>query len=311
MAAKITARLIELTYEAALKSYWRKEALRKFLRASHIAESHLATWAEGESKREFLDRTFSKLQASDRGKALIYEMARSLSEQTSFPDLRSWEDSAQKTADAKQAVAEIKAYLKQQDEEIRSEQDKDAAKAKAREERQEIQRHTTDRAKLQRRLEELTPAIGTQQGGYDFQEWFYDVLQFSEITSRRPYVSKGRQIDGTLTNEGTTYLVELKFTGVQAGSTDIDSLKAKVDSKADNTMGVMVSISGYSSRAIEEASGKQTKLLLMDASHLYLFLQGVIRFSEIISRSRRHASQTGDSYLPGSKLYDEQDMGEN
>lgn len=305
MAAKITARLIELTYEAALKSYWRKEALRKFLRATHIAENHLATWAGDESKREFLDRTFSKLQASDRGKALIYEMARSLSEQTSFPDLRTWEDSAQKIADAKQAVAELKVYLKQQDEEIRSEQDKEAAKARAREERQEIQRHTTDRAKLQKRLEDLTPAIGTQQGGYDFQDWFYDLLQFSEIPSRKPYVSNGRQIDGTLTNEGTTYLIELKFTSSQAGSTDIDSLKAKVDSKADNTMGVMVSISGYSSTAIEEASGRQSKLLLLDASHLYLFLQGVIKFSDIISRVRRHASQTGESRLDASKLYNE------
>jgi hypothetical protein len=303
MAEKITARLIELTYEAALKSYWRKEALRKFLRASHIAEGHLATWATEESKREFLDRTFSKLQLSDRGRALIYEMARNLSEQASFPDLRSWEDSAQKIADAKQAVIELKAYLKKQDEETCSERDKEVAKAKAREERQEIQRHTMDRAKLQKQLEELTPLIGTQQGGYDFQDWFYGLLQFAEVVSRKPYVSGGRQIDGTLTHEGTTYLVELKFTAVQAASTDIDSLKAKVDSKADNTMGIMVSISGYSSTAIEEASGKQTKLLLLDVSHLYLFLQGVIKFPEIISRVRRHASQTGESHLEASKLY--------
>lgn len=303
MAAKITARLIELTYEAALKSYWRKEALRKFLRASHISENHLSTWAGDESKREFLDRTFSKMQTSDRGKVLVFEMARSLSEQTSFPDLRSWEDSDQKIANAKQAVAELKTYLKEQDEEIRSERDREAAKSKAREERQEIQRHTTDRTKLQRRLEDLTPAIGTQQGGYDFQDWFYDLLQFSEIPSRRPYVTEGRQIDGTLTHEGTTYLVELKFTAAQAAATDIDSLKAKVDSKADNTMGIMLSISAYSSTAVEEASGRQSKLLLLDASHLYLFLQGVIKFSDIISRVRRHASQTGEAYLEASKLY--------
>ena len=49
MVAKITPRLIELTYEAALKSFWRKEALRKFLRASHVAESFISSWAEDES----------------------------------------------------------------------------------------------------------------------------------------------------------------------------------------------------------------------------------------------------------------------
>ena len=60
MAAKITPRLIELTYEAALKSFWRKEALRKFLRASHVAEGVMATWVPDESKRDFLDRAFQR-----------------------------------------------------------------------------------------------------------------------------------------------------------------------------------------------------------------------------------------------------------
>lgn len=105
MAAKFTPRLVELTYEAALKSYWRKEALKKFLRASHISENFLATWGGEKSKRDFLDKVFQKLQASDKGKAVIFEMARSLSEQTTFPDLRNWEDSPQKIADAKNAVA--------------------------------------------------------------------------------------------------------------------------------------------------------------------------------------------------------------
>lgn len=145
MVAKFTPRLVELTYEAALKSYWRKEALKKFLRASHISENFLATWGGEESKRDFLDKVFQKLQASDKGKAVIFEMARSLSEQTTFPDLRNWEDSPQKIADAKNAVAELKAYLKVQDQEIQNEKEKEDAKSRAREIRQKIQRSHTDK----------------------------------------------------------------------------------------------------------------------------------------------------------------------
>jgi hypothetical protein len=302
MAAKITPRLIELTYEATLKSYWRKEALRKFLRASHLAENFLATWGTDESKRDFLDKAFQKLQDSDRGKAVIFEMARNLSEQTSFPDLRNWEDSAQKTSDATKAVAELKSYLKAQDQEIQSEREREEAKVKAREERQKIQRALTDKSKLQQRLDALYPAVGTQQGGYDFQDWFYDLLDFCEIQNRRPYVSAGRQIDGSLTLEGTTYLVELKFTASQADAPDIDSLRSKVDDKADNTMGIVVSISGYSTVAMKQASGRKTTLLLLEASHLYLFLSGALEFGNIISRVRRHASQTSEAYLPVDKF---------
>lgn len=72
---------------------------------------------------------------------------------------------------------------------------------------------------------------------------------------------------------------------------------------ADNTMGIMVSISGYSSTAISDASGNKTTLLLLDANHLYLFLSGAMTFAEIVSRVRRHASQTGEAYLPVNKFH--------
>jgi hypothetical protein len=88
------------------------------------------------------------------------------------------------------------------------------------------------------------------------------------------------------------YLVELKFTASQADAPDVDSLRSKVDDKADNTMGVMVSISGYTSVAISQASGRKTTLLLLDAVHLYLFLSGALSFKDILARVRRHASQT-------------------
>lgn len=302
MAAKITPRLIDLTYEAALKSYWRKNALRKFLRASHVADSFLATWAEDESKREFLDRLFHKLQKSDKGKAVIFQMARSLSELTTFPDLRNWEDSDRKIQDAHKAVQELKQYLKKQDDEIKNEKERKEAQERAREQRARVQRSLTDKAELQIRLDSLHEKVGSQEGGYAFQDWFYDFLDFSEITNRRPYNSGGRQIDGSLTHEGTTYLVELKFTGNQSDATDIDSLKSKVEDKADNTMGIMVSISGYSSVAISGASGRRSTLILLDAQHIYMCLSGVLSFGDIISRVRRHASQTGESYLPVAKF---------
>ncbi|MBK6744767.1 MAG: hypothetical protein IPG66_18165 [Hydrogenophilales bacterium] len=229
-------------------------------------------------------------------------MARFLSEQTTFPDLRNWEDSVQKIAEAAKAVAELKTYLKTQDGSIRNEKEREEAKAKARDDRQKIQRSLTDKTKLQQRLDAMHTAVGTQQGGYDFQKWFYDLLDFCEIQNRRPYFASGRQIDGSLTFDGTTYLVELKFTASQADATDIDSLRSKVDDKADNTMGIMVSISGYSSVAIAQASGRKTTLLLFDAMHIYLFLSGTLSFRDIISRVRRHASQTGEAFLAAANF---------
>lgn len=302
MAIKVTPHLVQLVYEAALKSFWRKDSLRKFLRQSHVAESHLSTWAAEESKRDFLDRTFASLQRSDKGKAVIGGMALFLAEQTTFPDLRNWEDSATKIQDASKAVAELKALIARQTEEVRSEREREAAKAKAREERDAVRREQTSLSDLMHRLNELAPQMGTAPGGYAFQDWFYDFLTFAEVEHRRPYNTGGRQIDGSVTVDGTTYLVELKFTADQAGGPDIDVFRGKVESKADNTMGLFLSMAGYSSVAVKEASGKKSTLLLLDASHMYLILTGGMQYLDVVRRVRRHASQTGEAYLPVSSF---------
>jgi hypothetical protein len=87
----------------------------------------------------------------------------------------------------------------------------------------------------------------------------------------------------------------LKFEATKAAAPDVDSLKAKINSKADNTMGVMVAMSGYSSVAVNEASGPRTALLLLDSTHVYMVLSGVSSLKEIIRRVRRHNSQTSSA----------------
>lgn len=302
MAILVTSHLITLTHEAALKSFWRREALRKFLRDCHISESHLSSWPSDEPKRAFLDRTFASLQRATNGKAVIGRMAVALAEQTTFPDLRNWEDSEVKIAAATQAVAELKALIKQQDEKVRNEREIEAAKEKARAEKAAVQRGRIDLDKLLQRITDMHAQMGTAPGGYAFQDWFYDLLDFFEIENRRPYVTGGRQIDGSVTLDGTTYLVELKFTDSQAGAPDIDIFRSKIESKADNTMGLFVSMAGYSSVAIKDASGKKTTMLLLDANHIFLVLTGGMNLAEVIRRVRRHASQTGESHLPVSEF---------
>lgn len=298
MNIKATPVLISLVYEALLRSFWRKPALKKFLLSSHISENFISTWREDESKRAFLDRLFPKLQSNAKGNNVICLMAINLSEQTSFPDLRGWEDSLQMIQSATSAVRDLKSYIKKQNEEHQNEKEKKEFRARAEKERAEIKRSVTDLIKLKSEFECLHNKIGTQNGGYEFENWFFKLVDYCEIVCKKPYKTNGRQVDGAITIDGTTYLVELKFQKTQSDATDIDSLKAKVSKMADNTMAVMISVSGYSSVAISESSGSRTPLILLDYSHLYLFLSGGMKFDEIVTRIRRHSSQTGEAYLP-------------
>ena len=288
---------IDLVQDALLKSFWKKQSLRNFLRRSHISETFLSQLSDSEMKRDWLDRLFPKLEATEKGQALIQQMARSLADQTSFPDLTNWEDSSEKIRVAKEAVNALKIYLARKDSDMDEEREIANRRRASEERRQQAIRSKTDLATLKSRLDSLCQHLGTQQGGYSFQDWFYDLMDFFEVDNRRPYVVDGRQIDGAITIDGTTYLVELKFTVPQSDATDIDSLLAKVNAKADNTMGVMVSMSSFSSVALNEASFSKSPLLLLDHSHLYMVLAEIISFPDAVRRIKRHSSQEGKAFL--------------
>lgn len=303
MRADIPPHYLELVANAALKSYWRKRALSTFLRRCGVKESFLATWHSDESKRDFLHRLFPRLEDSgDAGLRLVNRMADSLIQQTSFPDLAGWEDSQQKMADATAAVQALRAYREGQKAQAATEREKSEARKRAAEISAEIRARTDDLSKLENRLTDLATRLGTPKSGYEFQDWFYELADYFEVPHRRPYVIDGRQIDGSITVDGTTYLVELKFTREQSDAPDIDTLQSKVTAKADNTMGVMFSMSGYSSVAVKSASGPKGVLLLFDFTHIYMLLHGVFTLQEMVSRVRRHASQTGEAYIGAKRL---------
>lgn len=302
MSQWLPSHFIDLVRDALLKSFWRKPTLRQFLQRHHVKESFLATWAAEETKRDLLDRLFPKLEVTDKGQQVIKQIAISLADQIAFPDLKGWEDEALKQKAAMEAVSALKAYLKRAKEEESSLKEREAIREAALRHQGETRQHAQSLQKLQTRLIDLIPAQGTQQGGYDFQSWFYDLVEFYEVSCRRPYVSVGRQIDGTVTVEGTTYLIELKFTKTQSDATDIDSLLAKLTNVADNTMGLLVSMAGYSTVAIDQASGKKTPLILIDHGHVMALLQGTWKLGELVSRLRRHVSQTGEAYLAISRI---------
>jgi hypothetical protein len=280
MPEKLPAHFLDLLADALLHSFWRKRTLRSFLRRLGVSQSFLATWNEDEeTKRDFIYRMFPALERSEKGPSLLRHMARELSEQVSFPDLDGWEDSKDKKVRASKAVAALRAYLAKQREEAEDQRAQAEARKRAQELREELARKRADLDTLRMRLDNLATTLGSAEAGYAFQEWFYDLAAYFEILARRPYTVGGRQIDGSITVDGTTYLVELKFTAQQAGAPDIDVFYKKVVDKADNTMGIMVSISGYSSVAIDGASVPKTPLLLLDHAHLYAVLAGTVTLS--------------------------------
>jgi restriction endonuclease Mrr len=301
MSKRLSPPFIELTHDALLKAFWYKPSLRLFLQQHGVKDLVLAQWHVDQSKRDFVDWLWPQLVKTDRGHEAILDMARSLSDMQHFPDLERKEDTKVRIPEAKQAIARLREQVLKVNETLQETAEAAARRKLAQVEMSKRLAAQQSLVKLQQQLTDLMPRLGTQDGGYAFERWFYDLAIYFELDSRPGYKSDGRQIDGAITIEGTTFLLETKFTNEPIGSPDIDTFMAKIESKADNTMGLYVSISGFNGGAIKAASKAKTPMLLLDHSHIFnLILRGVMRLPQVVSRIKRHASQTGQAHLPAS-----------
>lgn len=296
---------VNLTQDACLKSFWHKRALKGFLRQCGILEAVLSRLDGDEYKSTFLSYLFSELARyrDEKHNNVILLIAKSLVEMASFPDLSGLEDAKQKVAAASEARDALKKeYEKLETSYIPAGNKEDRLVEKAR--RDEFAAHEQRHVEFVNRLTDLQRRVGEQKAGYEFEDWIYDFLTFNDIQARKPYKDpSGRQIDGAAEIEGNNFLVEAKCTRVLTGVTEIDSFRAKIQTKADNTLGLLVSMSGFDKEAISEAAKGRTPFVLIDGSHLFnLVAPQTISIKEIVLRVLRHAAQTGIPYLPVSQF---------
>jgi len=243
------------------------------------------------------------LEKTDAGVAIINRMTDSVLEQITFPDLARIENSKDRIKEAKAAQAALRSYVESQKQKSEERRDREKSQVAARAAQQAAQKRNHSLQSLQDRLTALLPQLGTQAGGYAFETWFHDLIDFYELPNHRPYrAPDNRQIDGSVSNEGTTYLLEIKFEATPSDVTVIDSFRAKLGGKADNTMGIVVAMSGFDEGCKRAASGDRTPFLLFDSQHIYMLLTGACDLRFLIDRTRRHSSQTGVSYLPPSEF---------
>jgi hypothetical protein len=289
---------IELIQDAILKIYWFKPSFREFLRRCGVPESLLATFAGDETKRTFLNRILPQLERTDAGILVINKMADGLLEQTTFLDLQKVENSKERIKEAKQSQAALRSYVQAQSDKAEEKRSKGLSQKAAKAVQDAAKKRSHSIQSLNDRLTDMLPRLGTAAGGYEFETWFHDLIDFYEVPNHRPYrAPDNRQIDGSLTVDGTTYLLELKFVKEQADVGVIDAFRGKLTGKADNTMGIIVAISGFDEGCRKAASGDRTPFLLFDSQHIYMLLTGATDLAYLINRTRRHSSGTGECYL--------------
>jgi len=161
----------------------------------------------------------------------------------------------------------------------------------------------TKLTELRFRFATLTSMPDTQARGYALESLLRDIFELFDLDPKASFKLVGEQIDGAFTFDTTDYLLEARWRKAAAIAADLDTFAAKVQRKLKITLGLFISTGGYSPDGISAHSQGQKVLILIDGAHLTAVLEGRLRLGELLLRARRHASQTGQIYLPFSELF--------
>ena len=126
-----------------------------------------------------------------------------------------------------------------------------------------------------------------------FEGFLNRLFELWDLNPRASYSIKHEQVDGAFTFRTDDYILEARWWADRLEPKHLNDFKAKVDGKARNTLGLCVSVSGFTDGAIEKHSGARTPLILMDGLDLMPILAGYIDLTEVLGLKRRHAAETG------------------
>lgn len=299
MTKRLTPAAIVALKEALSKVYWYKSDQRSFL-TSVIRDANILGGIDWSAyKRQIASDVVDQLCADpERYGGLLTHLCAAVCDLTQFKHLESLEGGAEKAKRAKEAVQSLRLLFETH---TGATSEQDATKARMERERERLARSGAVREKLhdiRTRYMTLVTASDSQARGYELEKLLYDVFELFDLDPKASFRITGEQIDGAFSLEGTDYLFEAKWQRSPCNASDIDAFAGKVQRKLDNTLGVFLSINGFSADAISTVQRGRAIVLLMDGSHLMGVLEERIDLASLLLRLKRHAAHTGNIYLP-------------
>lgn len=142
--------------------------------------------------------------------------------------------------------------------------------------------------------------------GRIFEKILRAMFEDAGLEPRLSYRPKGEEIDGAIWFEGRTILIEAKWTKGSHPASSIYQFKGKVDGKLSGTLGLFISMSGFSSDAVDAlVAGKELNLILADGDDIRTLVDSTLSVSDALRRKLREAGEYGNPSFPLSSITDD------
>jgi predicted transcriptional regulator len=294
MAQRISPVALEALKDALSKIYWYKSELQSFIRNS-VGDPTIVQVADWSGYKIQAVSDIVDFLAADQDRhlgslrRLVYDVVKF----NSFEKLERLEDGKQKAERARLAVQSLKRLVEDHDEEVRKKEETEKLR------KQEAERLNRSKAVLsrleetKRRYTSLVLSTDPQGRGVELEKVMYDIFEIFDLDPKASFRLKGEQIDGAFSLDNTDYIFEAKWQQEPVSREQLDGFGGKVQRKLENTLGLFLSINGFSRDGVDIHSSGKPQFVLASGADLMAVLEARIDFVELLRRKKRHASQTG------------------
>lgn len=299
MPKRLTPQAILALQEVLAVIYHYRNDLRRFLETCGVSRGVLGQLNWDQYKRFIVRDLFEVLlEDPDSSTTVITNLCRDVASMDNFSHLAKLEDGERKVALAKAAVEELNRLVSRHDEQ--EDEERLAAIRRKRLEESEV-KQSVFQSKLSQihiMFKSVAARHGTpQKRGAELEAVMTEVFELFELDPKASFRITGEQIDGAFSLDGTDYLFEAKWEKDPVDRATLDVFSGKIGRKLDNTLGLLLSMSGFMQTAIDKYSDRRATFLLMDGYDLQAVLEQRVDLVEMLRRKRRHAAETGNIFF--------------
>ena len=301
---RISPTAIHALKEALASIFWYKSDLKSFLRAAirdRTIVENVPDWncPKRQIVADIVDFLCSRQEKHlDELRALFH----GVSEMKSFPHLERLEDGADKVKRAQVAVTNLSQLVSQHDTAQKLAED---SKARQEREARRLREMGAVKAKLSEmhtQFIDIVSRLPAQERGYALENLLYQVFELFDLDPKASFKTLGEQIDGGFTFDGTDWILEAKWQAKAVQSGDLDKFAGKIRRKLENTLGLFLSVNGYTENAVKLHSQTRPVFILMTGADLMAVLEERIDLLTLLRRKRQHAGRTGEVLLDFSRM---------
>lgn len=297
---KISPQAIIALEKALSMIYWYKRDLKRFLyQIIGDGTGILAVIDWADLKKNIATRVIDMLvKNGDKTYSYLMQLLFSVSDFSDFSHLEILDGGKEKAKNARDAVAALRMHVRGHQDIQRELEEARQRREKIRERQNQLNRTKHILSTLKNEFYSWSVSSDRQGSGFALEKILYHLFELSDLDPKGSFKVIGEQIDGAFSFNYEEYLLEAKWRNKQTPLADLDSFSSKIGRKFENTLGLFISISGFSDDAlIQFRNSSDKRVLLMDGEDLIAVLDERVTLSDLLARKRREAVQTGNIYL--------------